>query len=175
MSVLEATARIPRRRDRALVAALLKHCAANDGLLTEEVAAAAIGDAWEKSRHLKPKTAMEVVTHKLKTNKNIREALGLIYEEFGDFTVEDAVKMHVAHIYGDAPKRASYPALKDFVAMVLPLPAKKVEVGMTVAQVGATMLTNVPAIEARALGPATVSAIEDTQTVEFTEAEPDDE
>lgn len=163
-----AASGIGRKRDRELVDALIRHTAMNEGQLTPEVARAAIAETWLGRIPKTKESAWEIVRKKLR-NPNIRQALGEIYEELGDgFTIEDAVKKHVWHI-----KKGSYAALKDFLTMTLPMPAKKLEVGMTVASIGASMLNSVPPVEARALGPAQVEDVIDAPIVDLGEAEED--
>lgn len=132
---------------------------------------------------MKPATAMELIKTKM-ADPNIRSAIAGIYDEVGEFTLVDAVKKHVEHIQGvehevvtkqgdvvTVRAKPSYPALKDFLTMTLPQPAKKLEVGMTVAAVGQSMLADVPPVAARALGPAIVSESVEALTVEFKDEE----
>jgi hypothetical protein len=153
---------IRRKRDRFLVDALIRSVAAHGGKITPEACKQAIDEAWE--RPLSQESATEVIYKKLK-NPNIRRAVAEIYEEYGEFTVVDAVKKHVEHI-----ENGSYPALKDYIAMTIPAPARKLEIsgGFTP---GSTMLNSVPPVAARALGPATVEPLPEAQTVEFKDVE----
>lgn len=167
MKTRAAMSKIGRARDRILVDALIKSAARHGGKLTEEVAYEACREAYQRGHSpLKPGTALEVVINKIKTQPNIRLAIMDIFETLDDFTMEDAVKMHVRHIKGEAPPKASYAALKDYENMTLPMPAKKVEVGLSVGNLGAQMMS-VPPVSARALGPAIVEDVIESQVVEL--------
>ena len=170
-----AASGIGRKRDRLLVDSILRHAGANGGKLTPEVAAAALNDVWARGgKPAKPATAMEVIRRKL-SDPNIRKAIGDIYQEVGGFTIVDAVKLHVEHIRGiehdkiirhkegsdwveeveRVQDKPNYGALKDYLTMTVPMPAKKLEISAG-AGFGASLATSVPPVAARALGPAVV-------------------
>jgi len=161
-----AASGIRRKRDVILVDELIKAAAQSGGRLTEEVAHKALRAAWSRGGStVKPGTALDIVKAKLK-NPNIRMAVAEIYEDLGDFSVGDAIKKHVEHI-----EEGSYPALKDYIGMVLPTPAKKLEIGMVSPGFGGS-LAAVPPVAARAIGPAVVEEIiPEATTVEFKEQE----
>jgi hypothetical protein len=190
-----ASSGIGRKRDRYLVDAILRHAGANGGKLTPEVAAAALDEVWTRGgKPAKPATAMEIIRKKL-SDPNIRKAIGDIYQEVGGFTIVDAVKLHVEHIKGiehdkivrhkegsdwveeveRVQDKPNYGALKDYLNMTVPQPAKKLEIsgGVGSAGFGAAL---VPPVAARALGPAVV---EDAPTeaidVEFAEGDDDEQ
>lgn len=164
---------IGRERDRKLVDALLRAVAQNDGKLTPAVAKQAMEEVH--ARNYTPETALEFIHRKL-SNPNIRKAIGNLFESYAEFPLEDALKMHVRHIKGEQPKGASYQALKDYEAMTIPIPAKKVEVGVGVFNFGQHMAGDVPPVAARAIGPAIVGeAVQDAVVVELEGEDGDDE
>jgi hypothetical protein len=166
-----AASGIGRKRDRLLVDSILRHAGANGGKLTPGVAAAALNEVWTGGRHSsghKPATAMEIICKKL-SDPNIRAAIGDIYDEVASFTIVDALKLHVKHIQGsEETGPPKYAALKDYMNMTIPQPAKKIEMGF-VAGIGASLAASVPPVAARALGPAVVEDAPEAVDVEFSD------
>lgn len=108
---------------------------------------------------------------------DIQRRIGLIFEDQGDFSVTDAVKMHVDHIKGNIQREVvtkggdvvkvnvppSLPALMAYEKMVLPQPAaefrgKVAHLHADAGKIGAVV--ELPAIEGRVLS-ATIQAAED--------------
>lgn len=181
---------IGRKRDRALVTALLESVAANGGQLTEDACLAALNSAHQ-TQYRDAAAARRTIERKLR-NPDIRKALADVYQSVGDFSIADAIVKHVEHINGveydkvvrrkdghdwvEAVERVhdkpSYAALKDFLSMTLPMPAKKLAIDVT-AHAGRSMLESVPAIEPRAIGPAKVEPVVTDAVVELVDDEDD--
>ena len=175
---------IRRWRDAVLVEKLIEEAALHGTELTEEICHNAIAKTWQNGACVKPARALAIVRKKLR-NPNIRRALQDVYQGVADFSVIKAISKHVEHIEGAEYEKTfvtkngeviketvrdkpSWPALKAYLEMALPQPAKKVQMDIT-AHHGQSMLSDVPPIEARALGPARVEPEPDALTVEFEE------
>lgn len=90
---------------------------------------------------------------------DVRERIREVFE-LADFSVLDAVQMHVAHIRGTAPKNANYQALKDFEAMAFEQAPKTLNVNNRNLNVNVTPGSGrdeAPTIAPRILGAAKVS------------------
>lgn len=61
-------------------------------------------------------------------SKSFRDAIAGMFVEFADFTPDEALRLHVAHIRGTAPEDANYQALKDYEALVFPAQAKQIRI-----------------------------------------------
>jgi hypothetical protein len=166
---------IGRKRDRLLVDALLKAAARHGGQLTEGACFEAVNEVHQ--RPVKASTAVAIVRKKL-ANPNIRRALQDAYQYQADLTVLEAIDMHAKHVRGEITKQAvtkdgvidlkvapSWPALKTFLDMTLPQPAKKVSVEVS-GPLGRSMLDDVPPIKARQIGSAVVENIA-AETIAF--------
>lgn len=155
------TAGIKRERDRILVKNLLTSVAKHGAITEESCHEAVAATHQEGKRALSKKWALKTVLKKLHTNPNIRKALADAYHYVDpEFDVGEMISLHIGHM-----RSGNYKALKDGMDMMMPMPAKKVEIGIS--SVGQSMLTNVPLIAPRALGPATVADADEAQVVEL--------
>lgn len=143
---------LPRRRDRRFVAALVGALARSEGQLTEQVLVEAASSAYSiPGRMMKPeirrKWFIEKAQSKLQIT-DVAQAIAAYYALVADFSLEDAARLHVAHIKGEITKEQAivvhdskdvshvelinvklppnYAALKDFFSTVLPKQPTKV-------------------------------------------------
>jgi hypothetical protein len=123
---------IGRQRDRWLVDALIRAAARHGGQLTEDARHEAVAEVHQNNPSRK--RALAIVDKKLR-NPNIRQALADVYQGVADFTIGDAVELHVGHIRGlrhraiykdgserDVIEKPSWPALKAYEDLVFPQP-----------------------------------------------------
>jgi hypothetical protein len=109
-----------RKRDRVLAENLLT-VVAQTGRLDDAAKVEALRRSWVHPPR-SPKRAVAIVDAKL-GNPEVRELVQHLFEARGDFSVVDAIRLHVAHIRGTTPiQKASWPALKAYLDIVLPKP-----------------------------------------------------
>lgn len=107
-----------RKRDEEFadnVVAAVQHV----GALNDESLVMAADATYEPVFAASPAKHKALMLRKAKSKMrkpDVRERIRAVFE-LADFSVMDAVQMHVAHIRGTAPEKASYQALKDFEAM----------------------------------------------------------
>jgi hypothetical protein len=99
---------------------------AEEGGLTDDVLAEAALCIFMDLRRATPEAERAAGLRKARTllrRPDVRERIGDLYER-RDFTVLDAVALHIGHmrgtIAGEASRKASWPALKAYLDMVLP-------------------------------------------------------
>ena len=96
-------------------------------------------------------------------SKNFRDAIAGMFVEFADFTPDEALRIHVQHIRGEAPENANYQALKDYEALVFPAQPKQVRIQQqtAIAHMSVSDLSpervGPPPMQPRAIGSAKVN------------------
>ncbi len=156
---------------------------AEEGGLTDDVLAEAAHDAFKNLRRREPDAERAAALDKARSllrRPDIQEQLESVYETRG-FTIIDAVAKHIEHIKGvpmaaldrdghpvlDADgkpivvrDKPSWPALKAYLDLVLPTPAKQVDSRVVTvhANVSPEVRELLPPMEARVLGSASEDA-----------------
>jgi hypothetical protein len=109
-----------RARDRVLAENLIA-VVAETGKLDDRAKVEALSRSWIRPPK-SAKRAVAIVNRKLR-EAEMREVLSYVYDGLEEFTLGDAVRLHVAHIRGTLENsKASWPALKAFLEMILPGP-----------------------------------------------------